>query len=59
MLLMMRLMAWLILPGEDLLLRYVPLLENSAPQVVKYAADDETHGMVDIAWRGPAAKVYN
>ena len=22
-----------------------------------YAADEEDHGMVDVAWRGPAAKV--
>ncbi|KAK7094598.1 uncharacterized protein C05D11.1-like [Littorina saxatilis] len=34
----------------------VPPLPQSVEQVVKYPADDEEHGMVTVAWRGPMAK---
>ncbi|XP_053381490.1 uncharacterized protein C05D11.1-like isoform X2 [Mercenaria mercenaria] len=34
----------------------VPSLPGSVEKLVKYAADDETHGIVTVAWRGPAAK---
>jgi hypothetical protein len=35
----------------------VPGLPGSVEKLVKYAADDETHGIVIAAWRGPPAKV--
>ncbi|XP_060600571.1 uncharacterized protein C05D11.1-like [Ruditapes philippinarum] len=34
----------------------VPALPGSVEKLVKYAADDETHGIVIAAWRGPPAK---
>ncbi|XP_052223206.1 uncharacterized protein C05D11.1-like isoform X7 [Dreissena polymorpha] len=34
----------------------VPPLGGSVETVVRYAADDESHGIVNVAWRGPAAR---
>ena len=35
----------------------VPPLESSVEKIVRYAADDESHGILNVAWRGPPAKV--
>jgi len=35
----------------------VPPLTESSEKVVKYPADDETNGIVMVAWRGPMANV--
>ena len=35
----------------------VPPLPTSVEQEVQYSADEEQHGMVLVAWRGPLAKV--
>jgi len=35
----------------------VPSLEKSVEIIEKYPSDEEEHGMVEVAWRGPLAKV--
>jgi len=35
----------------------VPSLEESVEVIEKYPSDEEEHGMVVVAWRGPLSKV--